>query len=323
MFQNLNTHNFEILLMVKTISFLSERVIVKLFATVSSLFVFFLLITNALAQVQYYGIDANIDSSGKSFIKLTITFADPETSFKFDIMGRIENLNATSIAGPINCKLDVSGISSVDCGLSLTREKRTIDITFETNDFIKNLDQKHYFDADFGLNRDLDQVFTFVRLPEGMVLASREPSPENATTGSDGRRIIVAWKLTDIKSNQPLRFEILYEQTQQPPLFQLRLRYFVVFGIAAAAVTSFIYLRYFRRPEKLVLSVLDDYERQVMNILVASEGVVSQKKVVQDTNLSKAKISRVVKSLVSRGLVEVERMGRTNKLKLVKKKFKI
>lgn len=295
----------------------------KLFATVSFLLIFALLSVNVLAQVQYYGIDANIDSSGRSFIKLTITFAEPETSFKFDIIGRIENLNASSIAGPINCRLEVSGISSIDCSMNLTQEKRTIDITFETNDFIKNLDRKLYFNADFGLNKNLDQVFTFVRLPEGMALASREPLPENATKGSDGRRIIVTWKLTNVKSTQPLRFEILYEQIQQPPLFQLRLRHFVVFGIAAAAVTSFIYLHYFRRPEKLVLSVLDDYERQVMDILVASDGVVSQKKVVQDTNLSKAKISRVVKSLVNRGLIELERVGRTNKLKLVKKKFKI
>ena len=295
----------------------------KLFATVSFLLAFVLLSANAIAQVQYYGIDADIDSSGRSRIKLTITFAQPETSFKFDIIGRIEKLNATSIAGPTNCKLEVSGTSSVDCTLTLTQEKRTIDMTFETNDFIRDLDNKFYFDANFGLNKNVDQVFAFVRLPEGMALTSKKPLPENATTGSDGRRIIVAWSLADIESSQPLRLEILYEQIQQSPLFQLRLRYFIVFGIAAAGVASFVYLRYFRRPEKLMLSVLDDYERQVMDILVASEGVVNQKKVVQDTNLSKAKVSRVVKSLVNRGLVEVERMGRTNKLKLVKKKFKI
>lgn len=308
---------------VKVLNLPDNLLIVKLFATVSFLFMFALLSANALAQVEYYGIDANIDSSGRSFVKLTITFAEPENSFKFDIKGRIENFNATSIAGPINCKVDVSGISSVGCSMSLTQEKRTIDIAFETNDFVKNLDQKLYFDADFSLSKNLDKAFAFVRLPEGMVLSPRQPSPENATTGSDGRRIIVTWTLTDVKSTQPLRFEILYERLQQLPLFQLRLRHFVVFGIAAAVVASFLYLHYFRKPEKLVLSVLDEYERQVMDILVASEGVANQKKVVQETNLSKAKVSRVVKSLVNRGLVEVERMGRANKLKLVKKKFKI
>ena len=295
----------------------------KLFATVSFLLAFVLISANVLAQVQYYGIDANIDRNGKSLIKLTITFSEPETSFNFNIIGRIEKFNATSIAGPIDCAVEVSGTSSVDCKMNLTAEKRTIDISFETNDFIKDLDQKLYFDADFGINKNLEQAFTFVRLPEGMVLSSKEPVPGNATKGSDGRRIIIAWRLINVKSDQPLKFSILYEEFQQPPLFQLRLRYFIVFGMAAAAVASFIFLRYLRQPEELVFSVLDDYEKKVMDIVVASGGNVNQKKVVQDTNLSKAKISRVVKSLVNRGVIEVERAGRTNKLKLVKKKFKI
>ena len=48
---------------------------------------------------------------------------------------------------------------------------------------------------------------------------------------------------------------------------------------------------------------------------------MNQRKIVQETNLSKAKVSRVVKSLVERGVIEVERIGRTNKLKILKKKF--
>ncbi|OGI15026.1 hypothetical protein A3K63_04090 [Candidatus Micrarchaeota archaeon RBG_16_49_10] len=296
---------------------------VKLFATVSVLVAFVLLSGNAAAQIQSYGIDADIDSDGKSSIKLTVTFTQPETPFRFDVIGRIQNFNATSNAGSIDCKLDVSGVSSIECEMALTEEKRTIEMTFETNDFVKLLDNKFYFDADFGLNRDIERAFAFVRLPEGMALSSRQPSPENSTAISDGRRIIITWLLTGLKSDTPMRYEILYERIQQPVGFQVRLRYIIVIGIVAAAVTSYAYLRYFRKPEQLVLSVLDDYERKIMDMLVASDGVVNQKKIVQDTNLSKAKISRVVKSLVNRGLVEVERTGRTNKLKLVKKKFKI
>jgi len=284
---------------------------VKRFATVSFLTVFLLLSANALAQVQYYGVDVTVNDRGKSFIKLTITFERPEASFSFDVVGKVENFDATSIAGP------------VDCTLSLTQEKRTVDISFETNDFVRTLDDKLFFDADFTLDKSIKQTFTFIKLPAGMVLADKQPFPEGATNETDGRRMIIAWKMYDLQPNQQLRFQILYEQVQQPPLFQLRLGYFVIFGVAAAVVASIVYLRYFRKPARLVLSVLDEYERKVMNILVASEGVVKQKKVVQDTNLSKAKVSRVVKSLVERGLIEVERMGRTNRLKLVKKKLKL
>lgn len=295
----------------------------KRFATVSFLVASILLTAAALAQVQYYGADATVNEKGRSFIKLTITFDRPEASFSFNIVGKIENFNATSIAGPINCDLGISGTTSVECRLSLTQEKRSVDISFETNDFVRTLDGKLFFDADFTLDRSINQTFVFVKLPEGMVLSNKQPFPENATNETDGRRIIIAWKMYNLQPNQQLRFQILYEQVQQPPLFQLRLGHFVIFGMAAAGVASLVYLRYFRKPEKLVLSVLDEYERKVMNILVASEGEVKQKKIVQDTNLSKAKVSRVVKSLAGRGLIEVERAGRTNKLKLVKKKLKL
>lgn len=295
----------------------------KRFATVSFLVASILLTAAALAQVQYYGADATVNEKGRSFIKLTITFDRPEASFSFNIVGKIENFNATSIAGPINCDLGISGTTSVECRLSLTQEKRSVDISFETNDFVRTLDGKLFFDADFTLDRSINQTFVFVKLPEGMVLSNKQPFPENATNETDGRRIIIAWKMYNLQPNQQLRFQILYEQVQQPPLFQLRLGYFAIFGVAAAGVASLVYLRYFRKPEKLVLSVLDEYERKVMNILVASEGEVKQKKIVQDTNLSKAKVSRVVKSLAGRGLIEVERAGRTNKLKLVKKKLKL
>lgn len=295
----------------------------KQFATVSFLIVSLLLSVNALAQVQYYGIDVAVNEKGRSFVKLKITFDKPEISFSFDVVGKVENFYATSIAGPVNCDLDISGTTSVDCSLSLTQEKRTVDISFETNDFVRSLDENLFFDADFTLDKAINQTFVFIKLPEGMVLANKQPFPENAENETDGRRIIIAWKMYDLQPNQQLRFQILYEQVQQPPLFQLRLGYFVIFGVAAAGVASIVYLRYFRKSEKLVLSVLDDYERKVMDILIASEGVVKQKQVVQDTNLSKAKVSRVVKSLAERGLIDIERTGRTNRLKIVKKKLKI
>jgi hypothetical protein len=288
----------------------------------------FLFTTNAYAQVQYYGIDTVLDEKGRSSVKLTITFERPENSFNFNIFGRIEKFNITSIAGPVSCNVAVSGISYIACNLSLTAEKRTVDIFFETNDFVKILDNKFYFDVDFSLNKNIDQIFASVKLPEGMAIANeaiqgRLSYPENTTIISDGRHIIVIWKLTSLKSDQPVRLQVLYEQLQIPLPFQIRLRYIAVFGVAVAGVLAFLYIHYFRKPEKLILSVLDEFERKVMDVVVTAGGVVNQKKVVQQTNLSKAKVSRVVKSLVERGLIEVERAGRTNKLKLVKKKFKL
>ena len=288
-------------------------------------FVTLLLFFNiAYAQIQYYVADVAVDEKGGSTVKLTITFAIPEKTFNFNVIGKIQNFNATSNIEPLYCSADVRGISLINCNMSLTKEKRTLELRFETSDFVKVLENRFYFDANLGLNKNIEEIFVSVRLPEGMALVNENVSdrlsfPENATYFSDGRRIIVLWKLSNLQSDQPLRFQILYEQVR--PQY-LQLWYLFVLGLLILTVLTFIVLRFFRRPEKLILSVLDEYERNVMNAITKSGGSITQKKVVKETNLSKAKVSRVVRSLAERGLIEVERAGRTNNLKVIKKRFK-
>jgi len=298
----------------------------KIVVYTSFLIAFALFSVTVSAQVQFYGIDAYIDNNQVSFVNLTITFAKPESKFQSTVIGRVTNFQARDIDGPINCSLDVSGISSINCNLTLTEKKRSIEMSFETSDFVKNLEEKLFFSNDFSLNRNISNVHSSIRLAEGFAISDPEKTtsfPENVTTISDGRRIILVWKMNDIRADEKLKFEFLYEKLPGFLPFNIRLRYIAVFGAAMAAVFGVIWLRYFRKSEKLVLSVLDDFERKVMDIIVANNGVVNQRKVVQDTNLSKAKISRVVKSLADRGLIEIERMGRSNKLKMIKKKFQL
>jgi uncharacterized membrane protein len=302
---------------------------VKQITLLSFLLALILLTNIAFAQVQYYGIDATVNENGRTFVKLVITFATPEKKLNFDIIGKIENFSASSIAGPVNCNVQSDAISFINCNLSLTQDKRTVEMSFETNDFVKKFGDKFYFDGDLSLNRPINQVYTSVKLSEIFRLADQDLSdkisfPQNVTTVSDlGRRIMIVWNLANIPQVQPLRFQFFYEELQPPPVFSIRLRYFAAFGIVATSIIIYLIFRFKRKPEKLILSVLDDYERKVMDVIVAGGGTVNQKRVVQETNLSKAKVSRVVKSLVERGIVEVERLGRTNKLKLIKKKFEI
>lgn len=278
-----------------------------------------------LAQVQYYGIDATLSDAGRSTVKITLTFQNPINSFNFSVIGKVENFNYTSNAGPINCQITPSGISFINCQMNLKQDKRTVEFYYETNDFVKNLNGKNYFDTDFSINQNIASLSAYVRLPEGTALVegnipNRLSFPQNATTVSDGRRIIILWSLANLQSNQQLRFQVLYEKVNQASI--LSLWPFIVAGILAVAAAIFVIFRYSRRTEKMVLSVLDEYERKVVDIINSAGGEVSQKKIVQETNLSKAKVSRVVKSLVDRGVVEIERLGRNNKIKLLKKKFK-
>jgi predicted transcriptional regulator len=295
------------------------------FITITSFFLVFLLISSTVfAQLQYYGVDVSLDEKGRAKVKLTLTFLMPEEKFSFSFIGRIEKFSASTAGFPVDCSLSVGGISNINCNLNLTKERRTLELNFETDDFVRVIEDKYYFDADFTLGKGINNLFVSVKLPEGFALVSEEKGrvsfSENATILSDGRHHIITWRFVDLKEGQNLRFYVLYERIQG--LGPTNLIFSIwVFVIVALFISTFLYFRFLRKPEKIILSVLDEFERKVFDV-IKEAGEINQKKVAQLTNLSKAKVSRVVKSLAERGLIEVERLGRTNKLKIVKKKLK-
>jgi uncharacterized membrane protein len=85
--------------------------------------------------------------------------------------------------------------------------------------------------------------------------------------------------------------------------------------------SGLLYWQINKKRSRLVLSVLNESERILVEIIQnQSEEKVDQRKIVGLSGFSKAKVSRIIQSLEERGIVESERTGRKNKIKL-KKKF--
>lgn len=292
-----------------------RKILVYLFSLV-------LLITSVYAQIDSYGIDVSLEENKECRVKMTITFSYPVQSFSFIFPTKIEELNARGLLGKVDCKVLVGEVSKVECYPQLTPEKKTIEITFRAKGLIKSLGNSYYFDGDFTLGGKIRNVFAVVRLPEGMVLSEEKPNflPEDGTVSSDGRRIIVLWRFEDLETNLPLKFRVVYEKLETQTTLQLW-QIGVIVGVISVASGYLLIQRFLRIPKEIILSVLDDYEKKVLNVIFESGGKVKQKKIVEETKLSKAKVSRVLKDLKERGLVEIERLGRTNLIKLVKKKF--
>ncbi|MCS7123067.1 MAG: winged helix-turn-helix transcriptional regulator, partial [Candidatus Aenigmarchaeota archaeon] len=64
--------------------------------------------------------------------------------------------------------------------------------------------------------------------------------------------------------------------------------------------------------------VLDPDEKKIYEI-VQKEGKIKQNRLVELTGFSKVKVSRVVKSLKDKKLINVEKLGKTNLISLRKK----
>ena len=280
-----------------------------------------------IGEINFYTIYTTIDEAGRSHVNLTFTFRYPEKHFQLRVPGRIDNFEASSNAGPVNCNVEVSGISDIACEMNLTWSARELRLSYDTLDFVKDLDDKIYFSGVFTPNAKVSIVSATVKLPENHLLTGEDISDsiltytKNASAHILGDTIVVIWTLSDISEEDNIKFEVLYEQVKEPMWFKFRMRHFILFGSAFAVVVGFVVVRYLRKSQQLVLSVLDEHERKIINI-ISEEGEIKQKKIVDMTNLSKAKVSRVVKSLAGRGLIEVERRGRTNRIRLSKKKLR-
>ncbi|MEK6848188.1 MAG: MarR family transcriptional regulator, partial [Nanoarchaeota archaeon] len=256
-------------------------------------------------------------------IKLTVNFLNPIKEFQLTVLGAVKNVNASTNSGPVYCTLTAGAASIINCKMNLTQERRTFELNFQTQDFVKAVENRNLFTLDLSLSQNITGATATVKLPEGYALANTSlipaisPNPTNIV--SDGRRIIVNWNFENIKSDQSFKIQTLYEPTEST--IPINLISIIVTLVIVIIGGAFLYFRRIKQPKELILSVLDDFEKKVVEVINAAGGEINQRKVVQETNLSKAKVSRVVKRLQERGLLEVVRMGRTNKLKLVHKKF--
>lgn len=297
----------------------------KLFQIVSVLVAIVSLLyftSTAYALIQFYGADTDLSSDGNAKIKLIVTFYQPVKGFQLAIFGAVKNFEAASNSGPVDCKLSVGAASIIDCKMNLTQEKRTLELKLETVDFVRAVDSKNLFSVDLSLSQPIDGASATVKLPEGYALTNTSVIPAIFPTASsivsDGRRIIVNWNFANLTAEQPFKFQTLYEPVKGEFPWAL-----AVVSVLSLSVLAGVIIFFYRRTKhkEVILSVLDDFERKVIEVITVAGGEVNQRKVVQETNLSKAKVSRVVKRLQERGLLEVTRLGRTNKLKLVQKKF--
>lgn len=284
---------------------------------------FLLIIPSVLAEIQFYGSDIELSESGNAKVKLTITFKEPTKGFTLPIFATIKNFQATSNSGPVDCDLSIGAASIIVCKLNLTPEKRTVELGFESSDFIKTVDKNNLFNVDLSINGNISLGTVAIKLPEGYALAETSSipavTPPSANIISDGRRIIVNWNFNNITTDQSLKVQILYEPLKSGFPFTILIVAIVAF---LSSVTGLLLLyRRSKRSKEVILSVLDDFEKKIIEIISNSGGEINQRKIVAESNLSKAKVSRVVKRLQERGLIEVIRLGRTNKIKLIRKKF--
>jgi hypothetical protein len=269
------------------------------------------LVCRIARAANYFGVENTIEGN---LINVQITILTDEELFEFKVFGNVRNLTSNA-----DCKI-------ADGQISCKRLNTTsINIRFQSDSFLEFQGNVYKFYQQF-LLPSTNRVTSLITLPVGHVVANTSDAvyPKKYSMLSNGRNILVYWEIENVSTLQPLAFQVYYQPLEIPE----KRDYSLLYALAVIAISLFAFaLVYIRRtraakkevkPEKVVLKVLDKYERKVFEI-VKKAGSIKQGKIVELAELSKAKVSRVVKSLEEKGLLKSERRGRTKIVRLKKK----
>jgi uncharacterized membrane protein len=192
----------------------------------------------------------------------------------------------------------------------------------------------NYFILDFS-HINYDKLSIIVRLPEGAKLRHSLESgkasviPSTSSILTDGRRIIIRWTESDFRTSKALL--VIYETPKNYSwLFAL------LAGLAFGALAFIVSAKYFSLrkikieknfQDKLVLSSGDDGLGLTRNLLEDEKLIVEvllkeksrelwQRTLQLRTGLSKVRLSRKLRSLEAKGLVDKISYGNAKKIRL-------
>ncbi|MCD6403346.1 MAG: winged helix-turn-helix transcriptional regulator [Candidatus Aenigmarchaeota archaeon] len=194
---------------------------------------------------------------------------------------------------------------------------------FRMKGLIKKFGNVSLFSFDIPIAYPTDNVKVEVVLPRGMFVSDAVEmplSPSGSYSTVKEKRIIEIWEFSDKDPGDIIPIRVYYELSSQPindfSEILTSLRVIIVVIVIGFAGAIFYFSKKLREKKEEVLSILNLDEKIIVDLIRSHGGKIDQRELVKFTDFSKAKVSRIIKDLKERGIVEVERRGRKNKVYL-------
>lgn len=277
--------------------------------------------------LEYYRMDMTIKEDTNVENVIAIKFDTPIYHLDYQFDFKIYDFNATADFDSVSCQvIDKGRYSDVSCDfVGMTKEKNLLILNFNTKGSVKRVDNKYQFTMNYPVSLPIETSYIIIKLPENSVLAGENVSesylPQGGKILTDGKKIMVYWEMNDLKVGETLQFSVLYDiPLTGGPLFNV-----IVVSLTMIIILVMIGITFYikkstsksvKETAEIVSSVLNNDEKKVVNIVKQHDSEVIQRVIVRETDFSKAKVSRIVKNLKERNILEVIPMGRKNKVKM-------
>ncbi len=279
------------------------------------------------AAIDFYSIDISAKDSIPT--KLTITFDSKIEAFSIPL-GRLQRppriVSATANKGSIECRTAVNdaGKTTLSCKIANAPDSRnTVVLELESANFIEAAGDKNTLTTVYESLFETKSLSASFTLPERAALSEEPPqnsiSPRNGEIKTDGKKIFIFWNKQNITAGDIITFSASYTLPEQRESPINTLLIIPIISILAVLVWFVIRSRQKSRhaSESAAVSVLSKDEKVLFDILKARGGSANQKMLVKESNFSKAKVSRLLKDLKERGVIEIQPIsGRENKILL-------
>ena len=244
---------------------------------------------------------------------------------------RIDDVEVSADGERLNCDVDSSSIESeISCDINQT-ENFHAHFNFTTERLVQDEQDRHVFEYTQDFIRPTLNYSLSVTLPQGNIVAEQEDvsrpviTPSGAEISTNGQLITVKWNVRPPEGETLLgdttNFNILYRTISEEDQNGIPIETIFVGLVLAVLVVTAIALgrRFFRKSVEDEFDELSDDQIELIDLLRENEGSMLQKDIVNTMDYSKAKVSGIVKELVENEILEKEKEGRSNRLKISRK----
>lgn len=272
------------------------------------------------ASISLYRRDSTI-SPVETSVEDTVLFNEAPDTLEIPLLFSAHTFEASSTLSEHSCSIEEKDYGSlITCDLP-EGEGGRLSLDFITNEIVRHTGEHYYFEDDLNAPYYTEDMVYNARLEEGYVLIDGDMdtpfpvfSPGYGQEGSDGRRIYVIWSTEDIDEGDGIRTRLSFERTEEP---EEGFGEVYIVGIGVALVLALLLIgSSLGKEEEGIPQALKDDERKIMEIVESSGGEIKQKRIVDNVEFSKAKVSRLIHDLKERGLLETKKVGRTNRVRL-------
>lgn len=254
---------------------------------------------------------------GKTLEKHIMHFDSP-LSLRFELPP-----DASSISSNLNYSVQ---------GKELVLYGKDIELSYLTQSSIESAEDGYFFIKTINFYSNFNNSYIELILDKGYYVDKSRVFPHPDLITTDGQQITLAWILSDIKKGEDM--PVFVAIMSPAPSMILVLLFWVLVAALLIIAGYWFYLRIKKKPVKIVhkkpkakskeAEKFEDIERYLVEsekaVLVelkkADRGELWQKQLQIATGFSKAKLSRVIRNLESRNLVEKIAFGNTNKVRL-------